>query len=69
MDYRSLGLIAAALLGTVAAHGQDRQANALARGSWNGVDWLLQHRRDLVDAEFVINHDGYSVVTHHGKLL
>ena len=38
-------------------------------GSSNGVDWLLQHRRELIDAEFVINHDGYSVVTDHGRPL
>ncbi len=38
-------------------------------GSANGVDWLLQHQRPLVDAEFVINHDGYSVVSEHGKPL
>jgi len=38
-------------------------------GSANGVDWLLKNRRDLVDAEFVLNHDGSSVVTDHGKLL
>jgi acetylornithine deacetylase/succinyl-diaminopimelate desuccinylase-like protein len=38
-------------------------------GSSNGVDWLLKNRRDLVDAEFVINHDGSSIVTDHGKLL
>ncbi len=38
-------------------------------GSSNGVDWLLKNRRDLIDAELVINHDGSSVVTDHGKLL
>jgi acetylornithine deacetylase/succinyl-diaminopimelate desuccinylase-like protein len=38
-------------------------------GSSNGVDWLVQHHRDLIDAEFVINHDGSSVVTDHGKPL
>jgi acetylornithine deacetylase/succinyl-diaminopimelate desuccinylase-like protein len=38
-------------------------------GSSNGVDWLLQHQRALIDAEFVINHDGYSVVSDHGKTL
>jgi len=38
-------------------------------GCCNGVDWLLQHQRGLLDAEFVINHDGrvgYSVVDEHG---
>jgi acetylornithine deacetylase/succinyl-diaminopimelate desuccinylase-like protein len=38
-------------------------------GSANGVDWLLQHHRDLVEAEFVLNHDGSSVVSDHGKPL
>ena len=36
-------------------------------GTANGVDWLLKQHRDLVDAEFVINHDGWSVITEHGK--
>jgi acetylornithine deacetylase/succinyl-diaminopimelate desuccinylase-like protein len=35
----------------------------------NGVDWLLKNHRDLVDAEFVINHDGWSVISEHGKPL
>jgi len=38
-------------------------------GSSNGVDWLLKNHRDLVDAEFVINLDGSSVITDHGKPL
>jgi acetylornithine deacetylase/succinyl-diaminopimelate desuccinylase-like protein len=38
-------------------------------GSSNGVEWLFQHHRDLVDAEFVINHDGSSIVSDHGKAL
>jgi acetylornithine deacetylase/succinyl-diaminopimelate desuccinylase-like protein len=38
-------------------------------GSSNGVDWLLKNHRQLIDAEFVLNHDGYSVVTDHGKPL
>ena len=36
-------------------------------GSANGVDWLLKQHRDLVDAAFVINHDGSSIVSEHGK--
>src|ERR1700722_7444672 len=36
-------------------------------GSSNGVDWLLQHHRDLIDAEFVINHDGGGILADHGK--
>jgi acetylornithine deacetylase/succinyl-diaminopimelate desuccinylase-like protein len=38
-------------------------------GSSNGVDWLLKNHRELIDAEFVLNHDGYSVVIDHGKPL
>jgi acetylornithine deacetylase/succinyl-diaminopimelate desuccinylase-like protein len=36
-------------------------------GTANGVDWLLKQHRELVDAELVINHDGSSIVTEHGK--
>jgi acetylornithine deacetylase/succinyl-diaminopimelate desuccinylase-like protein len=36
-------------------------------GSANGVDWLLKNHRDLIDAEFVLNHDGDSVETRQGK--
>jgi len=38
-------------------------------GSANGVEWLLRNHRDLVDAQFVLNHDGDSVVSEHGKPL
>ena len=38
-------------------------------GTANGVDWLLKNHRDLIDAQYVINHDGYSIVTRHGKPL
>ncbi|HEX6805400.1 MAG TPA: M20/M25/M40 family metallo-hydrolase [Terriglobales bacterium] len=38
-------------------------------GKSNGVDWLLKNRRDLVDAEFVLNHDGGEVQMDHGKAL
>ena len=38
-------------------------------GSSNGVEWLLKNHRELVDAQFVLNHDGTSVVTEHGKPL
>ena len=38
-------------------------------GSSNGVDWLLKNHRDLVDAQFVLNHDTNSVNTEHGKPL
>jgi acetylornithine deacetylase/succinyl-diaminopimelate desuccinylase-like protein len=36
-------------------------------GTANGVEWLLKNHRDLVDAEFVLNHDGDSVETERGK--
>ncbi len=36
-------------------------------GKSNGVDWLLQNHRDLIDAEFAINHDGWSVISSEGK--
>ena len=36
-------------------------------GTSNGVDWLLRNHRELIDAEFVLNHDGGGVLTDHGK--
>lgn len=36
-------------------------------GKSNGVDWLLKNHRDLIDAEFVLNHDGGEVQMDHGK--
>jgi acetylornithine deacetylase/succinyl-diaminopimelate desuccinylase-like protein len=36
-------------------------------GNANGVDWLLKNRRDLVDAEFVLNHDGGGVTLENGR--
>jgi acetylornithine deacetylase/succinyl-diaminopimelate desuccinylase-like protein len=38
-------------------------------GAFNGVDWLVRNHRDLVDAEFVLNHDGGGVEVENGKLL
>lgn len=38
-------------------------------GKSNGIDWLLEHRRDLIDAEFVLNSDGGGVNTLNGKPL
>jgi acetylornithine deacetylase/succinyl-diaminopimelate desuccinylase-like protein len=35
-------------------------------GCCNGPDWLLKHKRELVDAEFAIDTDGWSVVSEHG---
>jgi acetylornithine deacetylase/succinyl-diaminopimelate desuccinylase-like protein len=37
-------------------------------GKSNGVDWLIENRRDLIDAEFVLNSDGGGVTTNHGKV-
>src|SRR5258707_2980415 len=36
-------------------------------GKSNGVDWLLKNNRELVDAEFVLNHDGGGILSEHGK--
>jgi acetylornithine deacetylase/succinyl-diaminopimelate desuccinylase-like protein len=38
-------------------------------GPFNGVEWLIKNHRDLVDAEFVLNHDGGGVYVEKGKLL
>jgi acetylornithine deacetylase/succinyl-diaminopimelate desuccinylase-like protein len=36
-------------------------------GGENGVDWLLLHRRELVDAAFAINPDAGGLVTENAK--
>jgi acetylornithine deacetylase/succinyl-diaminopimelate desuccinylase-like protein len=36
-------------------------------GKSNGVDWLLKNQRDLIDAEFVFNHDGGGILSDHSK--
>jgi acetylornithine deacetylase/succinyl-diaminopimelate desuccinylase-like protein len=38
-------------------------------GTSNGVDWLIKNHRDLIDAEFVLNHDGGGVLAENGKPL
>jgi acetylornithine deacetylase/succinyl-diaminopimelate desuccinylase-like protein len=38
-------------------------------GKSNGVDWLLKNHRDLIDAEFVLNHDGGGVELEKVKAL
>jgi acetylornithine deacetylase/succinyl-diaminopimelate desuccinylase-like protein len=38
-------------------------------GKSNGVDWLLKNHRDLIEAEFVMNHDGGGVDLKNGKAL
>jgi acetylornithine deacetylase/succinyl-diaminopimelate desuccinylase-like protein len=38
-------------------------------GCCNGVEWLVRNHRELIDAEFVLNHDGlvgYSITSAHG---
>ena len=38
-------------------------------GCCNGVEWLVKNQRALIDAEFVLNHDGvvgYSITSEHG---
>jgi acetylornithine deacetylase/succinyl-diaminopimelate desuccinylase-like protein len=35
-------------------------------GDYNGVDWLIQHQRDLVDAEVALN-EGAGGIWRHGK--
>ncbi len=36
-------------------------------GKYNGVEWLLKNRRDLVDGEFVLNADSGGVTSRDGK--
>jgi acetylornithine deacetylase/succinyl-diaminopimelate desuccinylase-like protein len=36
-------------------------------GKSNGVDWLLKHHRDLIDAAFVLNADSGGITTLKGK--
>jgi len=38
-------------------------------GAANGVQWLLEHHRQLIDAQFVLSGDDYSVLTENGKPL
>ena len=38
-------------------------------GDDNGVDWLLKNRHDLVDAEYVLNHDASGVDSVKGKVV
>ena len=38
-------------------------------GSSNGVAWLLQNHRELIDAQFVLNHDGNAITSDHGRPL
>jgi acetylornithine deacetylase/succinyl-diaminopimelate desuccinylase-like protein len=38
-------------------------------GKSNGVDWLLQHHRELIDAEFALNPDSGGVDSKDGKAM
>jgi acetylornithine deacetylase/succinyl-diaminopimelate desuccinylase-like protein len=38
-------------------------------GGANGVQWLLQQHRELLDAQFVLSGDDYSVLTENGRPL
>jgi acetylornithine deacetylase/succinyl-diaminopimelate desuccinylase-like protein len=38
-------------------------------GNDNGVDWLLKNRRELVDAEYVVNPDSVGVDSINGKVV
>jgi acetylornithine deacetylase/succinyl-diaminopimelate desuccinylase-like protein len=38
-------------------------------GKSNGVNWLVNHHRDLIDAEYVLNADGGGVEVRHGKAI
>jgi acetylornithine deacetylase/succinyl-diaminopimelate desuccinylase-like protein len=38
-------------------------------GQSNGVEWLIKNHRDLIDAEFVLNHDGGGILSVKGKPL
>lgn len=37
--------------------------------AFNGVEWLVKNRPDLVDAEFVLNEGGFGITDGHGKVL
>lgn len=38
-------------------------------GANNGLDWLLKNHRELIDAEFALNHDDVGIYTDNGKPL
>ena len=38
-------------------------------GTSNGISWLLKNRRELVDAEYVLNHDSGGVDSEAGKVV
>jgi acetylornithine deacetylase/succinyl-diaminopimelate desuccinylase-like protein len=36
-------------------------------GASNGIEWLLKHHRELIDAQFVLDQDDFSVIAERGK--
>src|SRR5713226_5852825 len=38
-------------------------------GPYNGVDWLLKNRRDLIDAEYCLNEGGWGEMSKGSKLM
>src|SRR3954471_20446812 len=38
-------------------------------GTSNGVDWLLKNRRELIDAEYVLNPDSGGVDSEQGRVV
>jgi acetylornithine deacetylase/succinyl-diaminopimelate desuccinylase-like protein len=38
-------------------------------GDFNGVEWLLAHHREWIDAEYCVNLDGGDFMSEHGKKL
>ena len=36
-------------------------------GTSNGVDWLIKNNGELIDGEFVLNHDGGGILSEQGK--
>ncbi len=38
-------------------------------GDWNGVDWLLKHHREWIEADYCINLDGGDFLSDKGKKL
>ena len=38
-------------------------------GNFNGPDWLLKNRRDLIDAEYVLNPDSGGIDSENGKVV
>ena len=46
-----------------------RGADEEGGGPYNGVDWLLKNRRELIDAEFCLNEGGWGEARGGKRLL